>query len=164
VHLVDQVAAVLITLGRREVLELLDKAMLAQLVEETLTAVVVVVRVLRVLLLHLVRKVVMAELAYQTQYQALLFFMLAVAVVQGQRLLERVVMAAAATAVEVRELQVLQTQGAVQAVDLVAAVQADQALSSFPTQAHNEEQAVRSHQAVATLFTHLQLAVHLQLN
>jgi hypothetical protein len=40
--------------------------------------------------------------------------------------------------------------------------QAAQALSSFPTLAHNEAQAAQSHQAVATLFTHLQQAVHLR--
>ena len=42
--------------------------------------------------------------------------------------------------------------------------QAVQASSSFPTQAHKEAQAAQLHQAVATLSTHLHLAVHLQLN
>jgi hypothetical protein len=41
---------------------------------------------------------------------------------------------------------------------------AAQASSSFPTQAHNEALAAQSHQAVATPFTHLHLAVLIQLN
>jgi hypothetical protein len=38
------------------------------------------------------------------------------------------------------------------------------ALSLFPTLAHNVVLAAQLHQAVATLFTHLLQAVHLQLN
>jgi hypothetical protein len=60
VHLVVQVAAVHITQDQQAALGLLVKAMLAQLAEETLTVAVVAVLALRVLLRHLVRKVVMA--------------------------------------------------------------------------------------------------------
>ena len=59
-------------------------------------------------------------------------------------------------------LLVLQIQavgvGLVALADRLVA-QAVQELSSFPTLAHNVVQAAQSHQAVATLFTHLQLAV-----
>jgi hypothetical protein len=44
------------------------------------------------------------------------------------------------------------------------AVRAALVLLLFLTLAHKEAQAAQLHQAVATLFTHLHLAVHLQLN
>jgi hypothetical protein len=43
-------------------------------------------------------------------------------------------------------------------------VQVDQVLLLFPTLAHNVVLAAQLHQAVATLFTHLHLVVHSQLN
>jgi hypothetical protein len=49
-------------------------------------------------------------------------------------------------------------------IPLLMAATADLELLSSATLAHNEQQAAQLQQAVATLFTHSHLAVHLQLN
>ena len=78
----------------------------------------------------------------------------------------QVVQVAAVREAQELEQRALQIQAAVAvvAVMVLVAQQAALALSSSPTQAHNEALAAQSHQAVATPFIHSHLAAHLQLN
>jgi hypothetical protein len=87
----------------------------------------------------------------------------AVVVFKITQLLEQAVLVVVATAQITIRLRHLEQQTQVAVVAEVGmfqlaetAAQAGQALSSSPTQAHNVAQAAQSHQAVATLFTHLQ--------
>jgi nicotinamide riboside transporter PnuC len=86
------------------------------------------------------------------------------------QLLVQVVLAAAVQVVHLvrweRQLQ-LTPEAAVAVVVRLhhqQVAQAVQVLSLFLTLAHNVVQAAQSHQAVVALFTHSQLAVHIQLN